>query len=90
MTVVYWFYIIQSVVVSALLTVVVIWMIRRQDGQARAHLLRVFGAAAAWAWYVTAHNVCDPAYTQTAWQWGNLVFGAFALWAVWRLVRWML
>ena len=85
----YWFYILQSGAVAALLTLVVVWIARRQDGQARLHLLRLFGTAAGWAWYVMLHNLHDPGYTETAWQWGNLLFGMAALWAMWRLVRWL-
>jgi hypothetical protein len=85
-----WLYVAQVAAISVTLTVLVYWIAKHRDGEARSHLLRLFGTAAVWAWYVTLRNVVDVTYTSRWWGWGNLAIGAVALYATWRCVRWVL
>ena len=79
-----------AIALSIVLSVLVYWIGQHPNGASRAHLLRMFTAAAAWSWFVTARNVLDVRYDSPVWNAANLALAGLALWATWRCVRWVL
>jgi hypothetical protein len=77
-------------IISVALTLMVYWIAKHRDGEARGHLLRLFGSAAIWSWYVALRNVVDADYRSPWWGCGNLVIGIVVLYVIWQCMRWIL
>jgi len=83
--------ILEAGLLSLGLSLLTIWILKHPGSEtARSHLLNTFGAATIWSWFVMARNIINPSYSNKIWDIVNLCLGAFALYATWRTVRWII
>jgi hypothetical protein len=82
--------VVQGLALAVGLSCVAYWVYRSPASVARDHLMRLFGAASAWAWFVTVRNLVGGAYDNLAWNLANLALASVAVYATWWFVRWVL